>query len=58
MYTINILEVFMSKQTVSLQLDTDLINRIKDAANKEGLTLSAYVRRLLILHISKERVIV
>ena len=48
----------MSKQTVSLQLDTDLINRIKDAANKEGLTLSAYVRRLLILHISKENVIV
>ena len=44
----------MSKQTVSLQLDTDLIQHIRDRASKEGLTLSAYIRRMLILSFYSE----
>lgn len=43
----------MDKQTVSLQLDKTLIHQLKELAKQEGLTLSAYIRRLLILHIGK-----
>lgn len=44
----------MRKQTVSLQLDIELIDKLRKLATQEGLTLSAYIRRLLIIHSNKE----
>ncbi len=44
----------MKKITVSIQVDEDLINLIRSEANKEGLSVSAFLRRLIIKNLKKE----
>lgn len=38
----------MKKKTVSIQVDDDLYNHIKKLSNDEGLSISAYIRRLIL----------
>lgn len=38
----------MNKITISLQINVDLYEKIKEAAEKEGLSISAFIRRLLL----------
>ena len=38
----------MRQKTVSIQLDCDLISYIEECAQKEGLSKSAVIRRLII----------
>lgn len=38
----------MKKKTVSIQVDDSLYNYIKKLSDDEGLSISAYIRRLLL----------
>ena len=40
----------------TLRIDQDLINFLKKEATKEGLTLSAYIRRMLRAHLNKTKI--
>ena len=36
------------KKMISIQLDIDIILRLKQCAEREGISVSAYVRRLIL----------
>lgn len=44
----------MKKKTVSIQVDDDLYNHIKRLSSEEGLSISAYIRRLILSILKKD----
>lgn len=41
-------ELSFMKKMISIQLDIEIIERLRELANLEGLSVSAYVRRLVL----------
>ena len=42
------------KERISISLDTDLIEKMREIAKRKGISLSALFQRMVILYIEKE----
>lgn len=48
--------IFMKKTIISLQIPVELYQQIKNDADNEYLTVSAFIRRLLMRHYEENKI--